>query len=147
MPSRAWPLASELPVCHQGDLSKVPIWCHVQWLPTLSPERLPKLLGPLGLVLPHYTVSLTPSHNWPPPCSWACLRLPISAQDRTSFSSLSLPAFLIQTRYQHIHAAWLDPIKVMLPFLSLPRISLYPSHSNNLSLVLVSISVSCFSLL
>lgn len=147
MPSRAWPLASELPVCHQGDLSKVPIWCHVQWLPTLSPERLPKLLGPLGLVLPHYTLC-----RWPP-ATTGLLLVPEHASGCPSLlrteraSLLSLPAFLIQTRYQHIHAAWLDPIKVMLPILSLPRISLYPSHSNNLSLVLVSISVSCFSLL
>lgn len=147
MPSRAWPLASELPICHQGDLLKVPLWCHVRWLPTLSPERLPKLRGPLWPCPPSlHSVSLTPSHNWPPPCSWACLTLPISAQDRTSFSSLSQCSWS-KPDNQHTHAAWLDPRKVMLPFLSLPRISLYPSHSNNLSLVLVSISVSCFSLL
>lgn len=40
----------------------------------------------------------------------------------------------------------LDPIKVMPPSLSLQRISLYLSHSNFLSLVLVLISVGFFSL-
>lgn len=147
MPSHAWPLASELPICHQGDLPKVPIWCHVRWLPTLSPERLPKLLGPLRPCPPSLHCVADPQTQL---ASFLFLSMPhtarlCSGQNKLLFSlsqcSWSKPD------NQHIRAAWLDPIKVILPFLSLPRISLYSSHSNNLSLVLVSISVSCFSLL
>lgn len=147
MPSRAWPLGSELAICHQGDLSKVPIWCHVQWLPTLSPERLPKLLGPLRLHPPslHCVTDPQPQLASSLLLSMAHTAHLCSGQNKLLFSlsqcSWSKPD------NQHIHAAWLAPIKVMLPFVSLPRISLYPSHSNSLSLVLVSISVSCFSLL
>lgn len=106
-----WPLlpdhyiASELALCplspslgHQGNTWTAPIWCHVQWLPRLSAERPPELLGLLPVSSPLTNCVADPQPQRPPHCSWAWLSLPTPAQDRTSFpSTISLRIFLTRS--------------------------------------------------
>lgn len=144
-------LASELALCPRLPLHLLSVWFseaptswhHVWWLWALSPEGFPKLLSFFQPYPPPLrSVPLTQPHR-PPPCSWACLMPPHLCSGRNKLLYL-IQCSRSRPDNQLVREVYLDQTKVMPPFLSLERISLYHSHSNSLGRVSVFISVAFF---